>query len=145
MEYRLIVLLLRVLLGSVVALVAAVTLFIVGAVTVVPLMPYSITVVTANLVIGAGLGAGVAGWYFGLRIGSSHASAWYELPVTIALGLACSWLGQLFLDDLLYANVHAVRVETISEIFGALTGAVAGAMLLPLCLGVWRAAYRQEP
>lgn len=143
MEYRLIVFLLRGLLGTAVALVAAITLFVGGAVVVVPLMPYD--VVTANLVIGSGLGAGVAGWYFGLRIGSSRLRAWYELPGSIALGLACSWLGQLFLDDLLYANVHTVRVATVSEIFGSITGAVIGAMTLPLCLGLRRAVSGQEP
>jgi hypothetical protein len=145
MDYRVLVLALRLLLGAVVALLSGLILWFIGTVTVVPLIPHNIAVVTANLVIGIGLGTGLAGWYFGLRLGSNRRIGRYEPAVTVGSALLCAWLGQLFLSRTLFVNVDAVRVKTTNEVYGAITGALIGAMVLPLALGVWRIARREEP
>gem|GEM_PF-5006482 len=121
------------------------SVFFLGSVTVVTYFPSNAVAVTANMVTGIGLGAGLSGWLFGLRLGSAHMPQRYELPLTVALAVACAWFGQAFLDDWLFKNVDAVRVKTSDEVYGAITGALAGAILLPLGLGVWRVAHRQEP
>jgi NO-binding membrane sensor protein with MHYT domain len=144
-EYRLLVLALRMLLGATFALLGGLSLFFIGSVTIVPLITYNLAVVTANLVIGAGLGAGLAGWFFGLRVGTSRRPSRYEAPLVFSLALACAWLGFLFLSDTVFRNVDAVRVKSTNEVYGALAGAIAGAMAVPLAVGVWRAARRLEP
>ncbi|MBI4306944.1 MAG: hypothetical protein HY678_11555 [Chloroflexi bacterium] len=145
MDYRVFVLILRLLLGTSLAFLSGLILWFTGNITIVPLIPNNIAVVTANLVVGVGIGAGLAGWFFGIRVGSSHNAGPYELPIAIALAVAFAWFGQLFLADLLFSNVDAVRVKTTNEIYGAVTGAVIGAMVLPLAIGLWRTAHRQEP
>lgn len=145
MEYRVLVLALRLLLGTATAVLFGLALWLIGAVTVVQLIPHNIAVVTANLVIGIGLGAGLAGWFFGLHLGGNRRVDRYILSATVGLAIACAWLGQLFFPSLLFANFEAVRVKTATEIYGALTGAVVGAMILPLVVGVWRIMRREEP
>jgi hypothetical protein len=145
MEYRLFVLLLRLGLALLGAVALGLVLWFIGSVTAVPFFPANDAAVTANLVIGIGLGAWVAGWFLGLRMGSSHIARREELPVVRALALTGAWLGQVFLDDALYRNVDAVRVKDAPEVYGAVTGAVVGALLVPLAVGVWRVAHREEP
>lgn len=145
MDYRVLVLVLRLLLGTVTAVLAGLALWLIGAVTVVQLIPHNIAIVTANLVIGMGLGASLAAWFFGLHLGGNRRVDRYVLPATVGLAIACAWLGQLFLPTSLYANFEATRVKTATEIYGALTGAVVGAMILPLAVGVWRTIRREEP
>lgn len=145
MDYRVLVLALRLLLGTVMAILSGLVLWFVGTVTVVPLIPHNIAVVTANLVIGVGLGAGLAGWFFGLHMGSNRRIDPRELLAAVGAALICAWLGQLFLSQMLFANVEAVRVKTTNEVYGAITGAMIGAMILPLAMGVWRTMRREEP
>jgi len=144
-DYRVLVLALRLLLSSFMALMSGLLLWVTGAVTLVPLTSHDEAAITANLVIGAGLGAGLAGWFFGLRIGSHRGIGRYQLPVTIGTALTCAWLGQLFLANLVYANVQGIGVKTTNEVCGAFTGAVIGAMAVPLALGFWRVLRREEP
>jgi hypothetical protein len=145
LEYRLFVLALRIAIGAIAALLSAIVVFYLGSVTVVPLKPDSDAMVTANLVIGAGLGAGLAGWCVGLRVGSNRKASWRELSGVLGLAVGAAWLGQLFLSDLLFANVDAIRIKTADEVYGALTGAVIGALAVPLALGARRTARGEEP
>jgi hypothetical protein len=143
--YRLSVLALRVLLAAILGLLGGLTLFFIGSVTVVPLIPYNVAAVTANLVIGFGLGAGLAGWYFGLSMGSGRSASRYELPLVLGLALISAWSGFLFLSDSIFRNVDAVRIKAANEVYGTLTGALAGALIVPLFKGAWRTMRREEP
>ena len=145
MEYRLLVLALRLGLAALAAVLFGLALWFTGAVTVVQLVPGNAVAVTMNLVLGVGTGAGLAGWLFGLRLGSAHLPHMAELPAALALAIIGAWLGQVFLDDLLYRNLDAIRVKSSNEIIGAVTGANIGALLVPLIAGAWRVAHRQEP
>jgi hypothetical protein len=143
--YRLFVLALRALLAAILGLLGGLALFFIGSVTVVPLVPYNAAAVTANLVIGIGLGAGLAGWYFGLRMGSGRLPSRYELPLVLGLALISAWSGFLFLSDSIFRNVDAVRIKAANEVYGTLTGALAGALIVPLFKGAWRTMRREEP
>lgn len=145
MEYKLLALVLRLLVAGLAAVIFGLILWIIGGVTVLPLFPNNGVAVTANLVVGVGIGAAVAGWLIGLRMGSDRLPGRIDLPATVAAALICAWLGQVFLDDLLYKNVDAIRVKTTDEVYGALTGGVVGALIVPLIMGAWRVAHRQEP
>jgi H+/Cl- antiporter ClcA len=145
MEYRLLALSLRLLVAAISALLLGLVLWVAGSVTVLPLVPNNAVAVTANLIVGVGVGAGVGGWLVGLRMGSSHLPHWFELPATLACAILCAWFGQAFFDDWLYKNVEAVRVKTTDEVYGAVTGGIIGALILPLIFGYWRVTHRQEP
>ena len=145
MDYRVLVLALRLPLAAVTAVLCGLLIWLIGAVTVVQWIPHNTAVVTANLVIGMGLGAGLAAWFFGLHLGSNRRVGRYILTATVGLAIACAWLGQLLLPTSLYANFEAVRVKSATEIYGAITGAVVGAMVLPFTVGAWRAVHREEP
>lgn len=145
MGYRLFVLSLRILVGAIVAVLFAIVLFFTGSVTFLPLAPGNAPLVTGNLIVGFGVGAGLGGWLFGLKIGSGRIPAWYELPATVAIALAGSWLGLLVLSDLLFSNVVATRITNANEVYGAMLGALIGALLLPLVTGTRRLLRREEP
>ncbi len=145
MEYRLFALLLRLGLAAIGALIAALIFWYTGSVTVVPFFPVGDVYVTTNLVIGAGLGAGLAGWLLGLRLGSAHQFHWAELPVTVGVAMLGALLGQLMLDDLLFTSIDELRTHEAPEVYGAALGATVGALLTPLAVGIWRVAHRQEP
>jgi hypothetical protein len=146
MEYRVFALALRLMIAVIAGPPIGLSLFFLGSVAVVNyLVPGNAVAVTSNMVIGIGLGAGLAGWLFGMRLGSAHMGRRYELPLTLLIAVVSAWFGQAVLNDLLFRDVDGIRVEAADEVYGAVTGAVAGAILLPLVLGAWRVAHRQEP
>ena len=145
MEYRLLALVLRLLVAGPAAAIFGIALWLFGTVTLLPLILNNGVAVTANLVFGVGIGAGVAGWLIGLRVGSDRLPGRFDLPATVAVAIICAWLGQVFLDDLLFKNEYAIRIESAREVYGALIGGVAGALIVPLIMGAWRVAHRQEP
>ncbi len=145
MEYRLLALVLRLLVAGPAAAIFGIALWLFGTVTLLPLILNNGVAVTANLVFGVGIGAGVAGWLIGLRVGSDRLPGRFDLPATVAVAIMCAWLGQVFLDDLLFKNEYAIRIESAREVYGALIGGVAGALIVPLIMGAWRVAHRQEP
>ncbi|MBM3958399.1 MAG: hypothetical protein FJ314_01315 [SAR202 cluster bacterium] len=145
MDYGLFVLALRILVGMIVAVLFAIILFFCGSLTFLPLAPGNAALVTGNLIIGVGLGAGLGGWLFGLRIGSGRNPGWYELPATLAIALTGAWLGHLVLSDLLFSNVSATRIPNANEVYGTLLGALMGAMALPVFSGTHRVLRRLEP
>ena len=145
MEYRLLALVLRLLVAGPAAAIFGIAVWLFGTVTVLPLISYNGVAVIANLVIGIGAGAGAAGWLIGLRVGSDRLPGRFDLPATVAVAIMCAWLGQVFLDDLLFKNEYAIRIESAREVYGALIGGVAGALIVPLIMGAWRVAHRQEP
>ncbi len=146
MEYRLLALVLRLLLAGPAAAIFGIAVWLFGTVTVLPLVPFNDVAVIANLVIGVGAGAGVAGWLAGIRLGSDRLPGRFDLPATVAVAMICAWLGQAILDDLLFKrNDTLPRLEGADEVFGAVTGGVIGALVVPLIMGAWRVAHRQEP
>ena len=145
MEYRLLALVLRLLVAGPAAAIFGIAVWLFGTVTVLPLISYNGVAVIANLVIGIGAGAGAAGWLIGLRVGSDRLPGRFDLPATVAVAIMCAWLGQVFLDDLLFKNEYAIRIESAREVYGAVMGGVIGALIVPLIIGAWRVAHRQEP
>jgi len=144
-EYRLLALVLRLLVAGPAAAIFGIAVWLFGTVTVLPLISYNGVAVIANLVIGIGAGAGAAGWLIGLRVGSDRLPGRFDLPATVAVAIMCAWLGQVFLDDLLFKNEYAIRIESAREVYGAVMGGVIGALIVPLIIGAWRVAHRQEP
>lgn len=145
MEYKLLALVLRLLVAGPAAVILGIVVWLFGAVTVLPLIPYNAVAVTTNLVVGVGFGAGMAGWLIGLRVGSDRLPGRIDLTATVAAAIICAWLGQTFLDDLLFKNFEPIRVKAADEVYGALVGGGVGALIVPLIMGAWRVAHRQEP
>jgi hypothetical protein len=144
-EYRLLVLVLRLLVAGFAAVILGVALWFIGSINVIPLFPNNGVAVTANLVVSVGIGAGVAGWLIGLRVASDRLPRRFDLPATVAVAIICAWLGQVFLGDLLFKNAVLIRAKTAGEVYGAVIGGAIGALIVPLIIGAWRVAHRQEP
>lgn len=145
MGFLMLALALRLLLGVVAGPLLGLLLYLLGGLIILPIFPFNQVAVNTNLIVGVGLGTGIGAWLLALRAGTMHVPAWYELPAVIALAILGAWFGQSFFDDWLFKNVRGVRVNTTPEIFGAITGAIIGSMLLPVLIGSWRVAHRQEP
>lgn len=117
-----------------------------GAVLVLPnVFPYNAVAITANLVVGVGVGAGLAGWLIGLRVGTVRLPGRFDLPATVAVAIIGAWLGQTFLDDLLFRDLNPIRIKAAGEVYGAVMGGVTGSLTVPLIMGAWRVAHREEP
>ncbi len=136
---------LRVALAGAVAAISAPAVWYTSAVIVVPLLPDGDVAVAANLVCGMGLGAGVAGWLIGIRMGSDRLPRRIDLPLAVAVAVVSAWLGQAVLDDLFFKSENAVLIQNTPDVYTALMGSVIGAMIVPLIMGAWRVAHRLEP